>query len=117
MCALVFTALCFAQEISNPKVDGLTKKLDAIIIPVVQFREAYLPEVVEFLGEASKEYDKEKKGVNIVLFDTENSSKITFSLKNVSLRKILKIVGEIAKISVDVEDNIVMLRATKEDKK
>jgi hypothetical protein len=115
--AMVLAGVCLAQESANPKVAALTKTLDSIIIPEVQFREANVADVVQFLTTAAKEYDADKTGVNIVLMDKENTSKVTLTLKNISIHKILKLTAEMAGLSVDVEEECVVLRKPKEEKK
>ena len=117
VCAILMGAACFAQDSSNPKMSALTKKLDSIIIPVVDFREANVADAVQFLTAAAKEQDSDKAGVNIVLMDKENKSKVTITLQKVSLHKALKLVAEMAGLSVDVEDDAVVLRKLKEEKK
>ena len=118
LCTVVLAAMCFAQETNNPKIAALTKKLDSIIIPEVQFREANVADVVQFLTTAAKEYDAaDKTGVNIVLMDKANNSKVTLALQKVSVHKILKLTAEMAGLSVDVEDDGVVLRKPKEEKR
>ncbi|OGV65205.1 MAG: hypothetical protein A2498_12420 [Lentisphaerae bacterium RIFOXYC12_FULL_60_16] len=110
ICAMMVAGACLAQENINPEVVELTKKLDSIIIPAVDLREANLADVVGFLTAAAKEHDAEKAGVNLVLMDRENQSTVTLTLQKVSLHKILKLVGEMAGLSVDVEEGVVVLR-------
>jgi len=117
LCAMVLASMCFAQETSNPKIAALTKKLDSIIIPELQLREVNVVDIVQFLTAAAKENDAEKVGVNIVLMDKENKSKVTLTLQKVSLHKILKLTAEMVGLSVDVEEDAVVLRKPKEEKK
>lgn len=113
VCAMLVGALCFAQDSSNSMTLALTKKLDSIIIPEVHFLEANLADVVQFLTTAAADNDADKAGVNIVLMDKENRSKITITLKKVSLHKTLKYIAEMAGLSVDVEEAAVVLRKPK----
>ena len=117
LCAVFLAAMCFAQENSSPKVAALTKKLDSIIIPTVEFREANVADVVQFLTVSAKANDADKTGVNIVLMDKENKSAVTLTLQKASLHTILKLTAEMAGLSVDVEDDAVVLRKPKEGKK
>jgi len=117
LCTVVLATMCFAQETSDPKIAALTKKLDSIVIPEVQFREADVADAVQFLTRAAKEYDADKTGVNIVLMDKENKSKVTLTLQKTSLHRILKLTAEMAGLSVAVEEDGVVLRKPKEAKK
>jgi general secretion pathway protein D len=52
---------------TRPNTVGITKKLNGIILPRVDFRETTVREAIEFLVQKSKQLDPEAVGVNIVL--------------------------------------------------
>lgn len=52
---------------SKPASERLNEKMQKIIIPAVEFRQANINDVVNFLVEASIAADPEKEGVNIIL--------------------------------------------------
>lgn len=52
---------------SKPASDRLNEKMQKIIIPAVEFRQANINDVVNFLVEASINADPDKEGVNIIL--------------------------------------------------
>ena len=52
---------------SKPASDRLHEKMQKIIIPAVEFRQANINDVVNFLVEASINADPDKEGVNIIL--------------------------------------------------
>ena len=52
---------------SKPASQRLQDKMQTIIIPAVEFRQANINDVVNFLVEASMAADPEKEGVNIIL--------------------------------------------------
>ena len=108
--SLSLFVVCLVQANGKPQVNTITQKLDSIIIPKVSFQKAEVGQVVEFLQQISKKYDPAKKGVNIDLIDVNNQSKITLDMRKASLHKILKHVGEMANLSVDVEADGVALR-------
>ena len=70
-----------SREVQAPKVEMMTgpigreaarqadilKKLNEIIIPEINYREAVVSDVITFLSEESRRLDPEKVGVNIVL--------------------------------------------------
>ena len=117
VCAMFLSLLCCAQDGTNAAASAVTKKLDAIVIPEVEFREAHVVTVVAFLKQAAKENDPDKVGVNIVLVDRDDNTKITLSLKKVSLRTTLKLVAEMAGLAVEVKDEAVYLNKPQEEKK
>ncbi len=51
----------------TPQNDQLQRKMQEIIIPVVEFRQANINDVVNFLVDASIAADPQKEGVNIIL--------------------------------------------------
>lgn len=95
---------------NNPKVAALTKKLDAIRIPKVDFETCTLSEVLDFLRLRGKELDPDKTGVNLVLMDKENKATVTLRLENVTLHTVLKTAAEQAGLTLDIGDEIVVLR-------
>lgn len=103
----------FAEQTEAQPAGALSEKLDAIVLPSVEFREANIKDVLHFLVEAARSYDPEKKGVNILLLDAENDTRLTLSLKQVSLHNILKYVSELASLSLDIEEQAVVLRKPK----
>ena len=116
VCTMLLGMACFAQDGGNPKTSALAKKGESIIIPAINFNDASVADVVGFLTKAARDNDADKTGVNILLMDRENTTKITMSLKNVSLRTALKFVAEMAGLSIGVEDDVVVLRKPKEQK-
>ncbi|MBQ7252730.1 MAG: hypothetical protein IJS32_09050 [Kiritimatiellae bacterium] len=56
--------------------DALVEKMQALVIPKLEFRQAAIADVVDFLVKASAENDPEGEGVNIILkgIDTATSS-------------------------------------------
>jgi len=95
---------------NNPKVAALTKKLDAIVIPKVDFETCTISEVLDFLRLRGKELDPDKTGVNLVLMDKENKSTVTLRLENVTLHTVLKTAAEQVGLTLDIGDEIVSLR-------
>ena len=117
LCLMFIGALsCFAEITPDQQSAALSKKLDAIIIPTVELREAKVNDVVQFLVAVGKQNDPDKIGVNIILMDKENKSTITLALKKISLHKVVKLVAEMAGTSLDLEDGVVVLRKPKDKK-
>ena len=114
--AMAVGSACLAAGVSEQKPASLASKLNSIVIPEVAFREATLSDVVEFLVATARQGDPEGIGVNILLMDRENNSKITMSLKKVTLRKVLEVVAELAWVSLDIDDQVVFLRKARDKK-
>ncbi len=104
------------------------RKLDRIIIPKLEFREATIREAVEFLKMKSVELDTdsppEERGFKIVLKLDENpavpgipgldsvrpeDARITVSLTNIPLGEALKYVTGLANMKFKVEPNAVVI--------
>lgn len=70
----------------------LQKKLSEIIIPTVNFREAALGDVIEFLQQESGKLSADKTVVNFVWQAPEESrlKRVTLSLQKVSLSEVLR---------------------------
>ena len=118
---------------------GIMKKLNEIIIPEINYREAVVSDVITFLSEESRRLDPEKVGVNIVLSGgltapttpaptpttpptpaegqpsaTAGSEglegrKITLSLRDVPLIDALKYVTTLADLKYRVESSAVIV--------
>lgn len=89
----------------------LMKKAGEIIIPRVQFRDATVAEAVDFLKVKSKELDKDKHGVNIVVRagGPTPSPRITLDLKDVPVSEAIRYVAELAGLKVRGEPYAYLL--------
>lgn len=91
-------------------------KLDSILVPTVNFAQAPLSYVVQFLAALSEQYDMEaedaqQKGVNVVLVDPEKRDPhVTLSVRNVTLRQLLHLITQSVGFQFFVENNIVIVR-------
>ena len=104
------------ENTANP----LVAKIRSIKIPRVNFSNLELTSVIETLSELSVEFDAQeqdpaKKGVNIVpLFDpnTRSNPKVSISLRNLSLEKILQFVTQQVNFQFDIVDEAVVVQPT-----
>lgn len=110
------------------------RKLRSITIPEVKFRQANVRDVIQFLVDASREYDPDEEGVNIILNlnrrhaatttaanddlfgaaeleaqPRELNETITFSARHISLMEALDIVCQVGGLKYRVDGNIVMV--------
>ena len=90
--------------------------MEAIRIPEIDFRAANIHDVVAFLMEAGKEFDKNKKGVNLLLdlhADKPDAGQevplITFSARDITLLESVKLVCKVANLKYFVRDGVVMI--------
>jgi general secretion pathway protein D len=95
-------------------VAPLNQKLNSITLPSVNFTNASIQEVVTALNEISEQYDTATvgaKGVNIVLLDPTNKApKITLTLRNSSLKRVLDFVTESVSYQYEVQADAVVVR-------
>ncbi len=94
--------------------------MDGIIIPRLQFREANIANVLNYLREVSIDLDKsdipsEQKGVNFILKgNPQDMPPVTLNLSSVSLSDAVKFVSEMAGLEYSYyKDVSVVLEAKK----
>jgi len=112
-----------SQIIDQPQIDthgtaGINRKLDEIIIPKIDFRDATVREALDFIKQRassldSVEQDPARKGINIVLKlapdAAESGSRITLSLTDVPLRAAIDYVARAANLKLKVEPYSVVV--------
>lgn len=89
----------------------LTKRLAAITFPVVQFRAANLPDVIEYLREEIPKLAADKTEINFVWQVPANTpmTPITLNLRNIPLPDVLNYVTQLAGLRYRVEPNAVVI--------
>lgn len=107
-----------ASKLEQISVSSLASKLDSIILPNVEFREATLREAVDYLRAISIKLDTATndpnlKGVNFIakLEVSAADPKITLNLKNVTLGQATKYVAELSGCKVSVQSSAVVFLA------
>ena len=107
-----------AFESDETAAAKLTRKLQAIVIPRLDFRDATVAEAVEFLKKKSAELDTAepdpaKRGVNFVLnlgaAPEAAPQRLTLSLSNIPLLEALKYVTGLASLKFKVERSAVVI--------
>jgi hypothetical protein len=90
-------------------------KLERIVLPEVDFRQAKLRDVMEYLVQQSRELDVDSEegaeGVNIVLNvpPGQEARTVTFKGRNVTLGQVLKAVTRIAGVPYTFMGNVIMV--------
>ena len=109
---------CLAENApARPSGASLSQKLDSIIIPQVQFHDANINDVIQYLTAQGKLRDPDRKGVNIVLMDKENKSRVYMSVRNISLRKALISLATMADLSLEIEEGRTSVMLKPKEKK
>jgi general secretion pathway protein D len=112
-----------SQIIDQPQIDmrgtsSINRKLDEIVIPKIDFRDATVREALDFIKARassldSVEQDPTKKGINIVLKlapdAAESEARITLSLTDVPLRAAIDYVARAANLKLKVEPYSVVV--------
>jgi hypothetical protein len=95
----------------RPKTD-VAQRAAKIIIPNVEFRDVPLSAVVEFFVAKGREFDPEKKGVNIVvqLPPGTQPPTITLSLQNIPLLDAMKYVAALSVLELVAEPQALRLQ-------
>jgi len=131
LAAVLFPACAGRTLAAESREAKVERKLRGIVIPKLEFRQADIREVIEFLVQTSRELDPAKAGVNIVLNLGAGVEKaaarkdrfaqagvtnrvsdgplITFSARHLSLEEALKIVTQSAGLKYRVQGNVVMV--------
>lgn len=94
------------------KQSPLIAKAESIVIPTVQFRSATLPEALEYLRAKAREFDPDKKGVSILIreSDVPQNVEISLDLKTVPLTEALRYTAELAGLEVTAESYAFILK-------
>ncbi|MGQ9661677.1 MAG: hypothetical protein ACUVWX_04960 [Kiritimatiellia bacterium] len=115
-------------RISSPE-RIVAQKLREIVVPEIECRQADVRVVLQLLAELGREFDSEKRGVNIVsslgsaipreagttapptelLERVDTVPLITFSARQISLEEALKIVCQLAGLKYRIEGNVVLV--------
>jgi hypothetical protein len=88
----------------------LKKQLEAIVLPEVEFREASVTDVVEFLRQASKKYTKDKTEINFVLALPEGKAPtVTLSLRKIPMTEVLRYITVLTGLQYQVDPHAVVI--------
>jgi len=108
------------ENIQQPEIAETTPssplpgKLDAIVLPSVNFTGMELARVVNTLSLISQEYDhtgQEPKGVNVVLIDPSGANPtVNLTLRNLSLRRVLDFIADAVGYQYEVQADAVVVR-------
>ena len=89
---------------ATKRAPKIQHKLDTIIIPKLDLREATFAETVDFLKRKSVALDPEKEGVKITAPPDVKDFHLTASLRDISLGEVLKYVADLGNMKLLVEE-------------
>ncbi|MBI2814418.1 MAG: type II secretory pathway, component PulD [Opitutae bacterium] len=103
-----------ATEAAATGPSPLVEKLNAIVLPSVNFSGMELSRVVNTLSVISEEFDRTggaPKGVNIVLLDQGNANPtVSLTLRNLSLKRVLDFITDSVGYQYEVQPDAVVVR-------
>lgn len=102
--------------IQQPAGANLRKQAGTIMLPKVDFRDASLSSVLDYLPKAVAEQTKGRASVNIVRMFPEDYGRdktITLQLSNVPLASVLDYVAQLGGLSVDYQAHAVVMSLPK----
>lgn len=112
------------QIVEQPAIDtrgtqSVSRKLEEIRIPSINFRDATVRQAIDFIRQRSAaldtgETDPNRKGINIVLKGAEEGTQITLALTDVPLGEALRYIATAANLKVKVEPYAVAIVPTNE---
>lgn len=88
------------------------EKLQKLIIPRVDLREASLAEAIEFLRQKGNQVGEGKVAISFVmqLDEATKASKVTLTLANVPFTEVLRYVGELARVQFTYEPFAIVVK-------
>jgi hypothetical protein len=90
------------------------KKLRTYAVKEINFKDAELTAVVDYLSDETVRQDPDQRGINFVLKDNASTKKIAqLRLRNIPLYDALRAITDLADTEFSVENGIVIIRAKK----
>jgi hypothetical protein len=88
------------------------QKLEEVVVPQADFRQANIEDVVDFLRQASGDFSPDHTPANFVLHPSAtgtNVPPITLNATSMRLGELLKLVLQAGRLKYSLEDNVVMI--------
>jgi hypothetical protein len=123
LAALCAATAAFAQQAAEPpaaatkdqpktsaQLDEIKKRLDEIVLKEVNFSNAELDTVVEFLSQESQKADPLGRGVNFLLRELRPNHVIrSLQLRNIKLMDVLKVVCDLTDMRFVIEPKAIVI--------
>ena len=111
--ALSFLKMIAGAEKNKPAGSSIQKQLEKLIVPKVEFKEATLGSVLDFLKQTAAKVSEGKTAVNFVVQLPEDQMKtktVTLSLTNVPMSEVLRYLGGLADIDFAYEKYAILVK-------
>ena len=111
--AIGFLKMIAAEEKKKPAGSSIQKQLETLIVPKVEFKEATLGSVLDFLKQTAAKVSEGKTAVNFVVQLPEDQVKtktVTLSLTNVPMSEVLRYLGGLADIDFAYEKYAILVK-------
>lgn len=94
------------------RANSMQASLEKLILPKVNFQEASLPEVLEFLRQKASQVGEGKVAVSFVmkLDETAKNAKVTLNLQDVPFSEVLRYIGELANVEFSYEPYAIVVK-------
>jgi hypothetical protein len=96
---------------AKPALSRTAALANTIVIPKVQLREATVEEAVEFLRAKARDFDQEKKGLNMVLKAPPSvltDVKVSLDLTNCPVSEVARYIAQLAGLKLTITDNALV---------
>lgn len=106
------TAYLKRIDIATPPENALKKRVETTIVPKVDFNDASLSSVLDYLPKVAAQHAPDKGAVNIVrMFPMAfgDETKITLHLENVPLSSVLDYVASLGGVKLDYQPNAIVV--------
>jgi beta-lactamase regulating signal transducer with metallopeptidase domain len=101
------------KPVPPSKPAAAEEKAKRLVAPKLEFQEAPLEDVVNYLVDLSRQLDPDRKGVNILLQMTPGAKSpvVTLNLHNIPLLDALRYTADLTGLKVVVGENVIVLQS------
>jgi len=97
----------------TPAQELLERKLKTTTISALSFEQASLQDVAVYLRAKSREIDREKMGINLLVFEPAGADasrlRLSLELHNVTLYDVIRYICEAGDLGMRIDDNAVVI--------
>ena len=111
--AIGFLRKIAGEEKNKPGTSSIQKQMETLMIPKVEFKEATLGSVLDFLKQTAAKVSDGKAAVNFVVQLPEDQVKtktVTLSLTNVPMSEVLRYLGGLADVDFSYEKYAILVK-------
>lgn len=114
---VVALVLCLGIRTALGDREATQRKVESVLVPVLEFRQADFAEVVERLQTQARAADPDGEGVNIIAAVPADAfvPPLTMSLRRVSLLEALRYITEVAGLRFRIDDHAVVITTPEQE--